>query len=795
MSLLSLLAPVLRTYVRHLSKKSLPNYNESHRLSGLKQKVDIKRDRWAVPHIQARSEEDLFFAQGFLHAQDRLWQMEMNRRIASGRLSELFGSIALDADRISRSLGFRRLAQGDWKRYEGKAIASVGTAYSAGVNAFIEKSKHLPPEFKLLGIKPEPWTEIDSLAYGRFISFAMSYGWAHEIERMRLAAEVGVEKAAELHPEYPFFNPAVLPKGIETYRVVDGRYEAFQGPFLKAMGGSNNWSVAAHLMKNGSAVLCNDPHLSLNMPNIWYENHLNCPDYEATGVSLLGVPMVLIGHNRNIAWGATLSFVDMQDTYIETFSDSDCKKYQFKGQLLDSRIVEEEIRIKGQKKNHIEQVIYTHHGPIISDIVGEKEKKISLQSKCLEEDIEMMQGFYQLNKAKNWNEFVAATALIQAPSLNLAYADTDNNIGYYVTGAVPLRRKDEDLFPRSGSSGEYEWEGRVPFEEMPHAFNPIAGYVFSCNNKVVEDNYPHDLGNVWMNGYRANRLGQLFGGQRTYSLEDFEKWQMDLHCIPGLQFVELFKKYLLQADGSSIAAMPSTLKPLLRRFLAWDGQLDKNTVGGCIYQVLKQSLLDVIFADNLGNEGLQRLKGKGLNPPLLRDNEFWGHDTVLLLRMLQEPEKTLWLKEDPSKIIIRAMEKTLAYLEKTLGRNMEDWQWGKLHQMRLLHVLGAKKPLDSIFNIEGIAMGGDSDTLCQVNFEPGNPYGGTLVAASYRQIIDMGDFSQARSISPVGQSGNLLSPHRNDQLEMWLRGEYKPMVWTKEQIEEYGHYYTVLEPW
>lgn len=788
MSLLNLLGPVLRWYIRGQSQKSLPNYNQSFKVEGLNKKVRILRDKWAVPHIEAESEADLFFAQGFVHAQDRLWQMEMNRRISQGRLSELFGKIALDSDRTLRTLGFHRLGKSDWERYKGEEMGKIGEAYCAGVNAYLAQCKKLPVEFNLLKIKPEAWTPSDCLSYGRFTSFRMSYGWLHEIERMRLAANIGVEKALELHPEYPHFNPAILTNGIETFQVSDGRLDAFDGPFLPKITGSNNWSVAASLMENGNAVLCNDPHLGLNMPNIWYENHLICPELEVTGVSLLGVPMVLIGHNRNIAWGATLSFVDMQDTYIEQFTDSSCKQYKHGDAVLDSTFVEEKIYIKGNKTPHIEKVIYTHHGPVVSDVLGVNDKKISLQSGCLKEN-DMLSGFYGLNKAKGWNDFVAACSIIKAPSLNLNYADTEQNIGYYVTGSVPIRRKDEDLFPRKGWTTDYEWEGFVPFGEMPHAFNPSKGYLFTCNNKIVNEDFPHDLGNVWMNGYRAQRLGQLFEGQQKYSMQDFARWQQDLYSIPGMQFVNLFKKLTKDKNLPQIPLMKSAVE----QFVNWDGYLTAESVGGCLYQVLKQSLIDLIVGSELEKHRLAGFRGEGPKPPIIHDNEYWGHDTTALLRMLENPDKSKWLKESPADTILKAMSMAVDFLTEKLGKDIKKWKWGALHQMRLLHVMGAQKPLDAIFNIEGIAIGGDTDTLCQVAFQPGQHYGGSLTAASYRQIIDMGDFDKAICSFPGGQSGNLVSPHRIDQLQPWLRGEYKPMVWSKGQREQYKMYEMWLE--
>jgi penicillin amidase len=396
----------------------------------------------------------------------------------------------------------------------------------------------------------------------------------------------------------------------------------------------------------------------------------------------------------------------------------------------------------------------------------------------------MLSGFYHLNKSKGWNDFVKACSFINAPSLNLNYADTDNNIGYYVTGKVPIRKKDHDLFPRNAASGEYELQGFVPFEEMPHAFNPERGYLFTCNNKVVNDDYPYDLGNVWMNGYRASRLEDLFKTKDKFSMDDFAEWQLDFHSIPGLQFAGLFKK--LTADQK----LPdeNLYKETVNIFLNWNGNLTADSIGGCIYQVFKQSLIDFIMGDELDKMRLKGFRGEGPKPPIIHDNEFWGHDTTTLLRILEHPENSKWLKLSPTETVIKAMSMTVDFLKNKFGNNFADWQWGKLHQMRLTHVLGAQKPLDKIFNFDGIAIGGDTDTLCQVAFQPGNHYGGTLTAASYRQIIDMGNFDNSRCSFPGGQSGNLVSPHRFDQFDSWMKGEFKPMIWSKAQQEKYKKY-------
>lgn len=785
----NLITPALKWYVNRQSKKSLPDYNKSFQVEGLHKKVEVIRDRWGVPHIHAENQEDLVFVQGFLHAQDRLWQMEMNRRIAAGRLCELYGPLALEADKVSRTLGFARLGKSDAEGYKGSKMGKLLQAYADGVNTFIQKHpKELPVEFKLLRIKPEPWTTTDSMSYGRFVSFRMSYGFMHEIERMRLIDQLGIEKAQELFPEYRTEHPEVLAAGIETYKILDGRLEAFQGPWLKPLGGSNNWSVAANLMENKSAVLCNDPHLALNMPNIWYENHLISPDLEVTGVSLLGTPLVLIGHNRKIAWGATLSFVDVQDTYIEKFTGENCNQYHHDGRILKATHLEERIKIKG-KADHIEKVVLTHRGPVISDLVGCKDKKLSLQSAPLK-DHEMMMGFYKLNLAENWNDFVEACSSIEAPSLNLNYADTSDNIGYYVTGKIPIRKRVQYDLPRPAWEGNYDWNGFIPFEDMPHAFNPIKGYLYTCNHKIVTEDYPYDLGEVFMNGYRAKRLEELFQTQKNYSLEDFKKWQMDFHSIPGTEFKNLVKELLVDAEISLAQDIKSSVETLAN----WDGDLTADSVGGCIFQVLKQELIDLIIGSELKQPYTNYFRGEGSNHPLLLDNEFWGHDSTTILRILKNPNQTAWLKKSPEETLIEAFQNVVKFLKKKLGGDEKNWKWGNLHQMTLLHVLGVREPLDKVFNVSGIKLGGDTDTLCQIGFQAGNHYDGSLVAASYRQVIDMGNFAKSYCISPVGQSGNLLSPHRTDQLENWRKGEFKPMIWTLEQQKEYGQYKCSFKP-
>lgn len=780
-----LLNPLLQWFVRHHAHKNLPNYNQNQQLQGLKSKVEIIRDQWGIPHIYAQNEADVFFAQGFVHAQDRLWQMELLRRVVGGRLSEIIGKKTLEIDKIARTFGFRHLAEKDAQQLGKQAHEQTMIAYTKGINAYINTTKKLPAEYKLLRFEPEPWEVADSLAIARFLSLQMAQGWLHEIERWHLAAHYGAEKAQELFPEYPLSNPAPLANGIETNKRTASLLEAFKGPFLRPVQGSNNWVVAPEKMETGAAALCNDPHLIINAPNIWYENHLVTTDgYATTGVSMPGVPMVLIGHNEQIAWGITLSYADVQDTYVEKFVNEGNSQYHFKDRILKASIRQEKIKIKGEKELEEWTCKTTVHGPVIAYLPDNQ--ALSLCTKALK-DNEMLAGFYNMNKASNWNEFVGAIQQLTIPSLNVVYADKAQNIGYYMSGEVPVRARSKGLLPNIGHTGQQEWTGRVPFEEMPHTFNPAAGYFYTCNNKIVADDFPHDLGHTWMNGYRAKRLSQLLASKEKYSLEDFEAWQMDFMCLPGLAFAQLVAA---QQDTAAYQALPAGVKSMAQLLINWDGYLTAESQGGVVYEVLKQELIQLVLEPQKALQGL--VSQREVSIFLL--SEFFGHDAPTLLRLFENPASQWW-KASPSETLLKALVATKDFLERELGGNQQEWQWGKLHQFIAKHALGVQDMLKGIFDVGPIPIGGDTDTLCQIaNIPQAERANNSSIGPSYRQIIDMGDWDNCKCCAPLGQSGNRVSPHYSDQLEDWVKGKYKPMLWSKEKVLEAKRYSCTLKP-
>jgi len=771
----NLLGSLARTILTPMSRARLPQTNGTIILEGLSAPVEVLRDRWGIPHIYAHTLPDALFTQGFVHAQDRLWQMELNRRTAQGKLSEIFGEIALDTDRTARTFGFDRLGRADWEMISDELREGI-LAYTAGVNAFLTQPKiKLPVEFTLLGLTPEPWAVEDSTAFSRVMIWQLSHAWQGEIIRAELAEKVGLKHAAELEPHYPAGNPLTLPKGIE-FNALDpeGTLRKVPGPFLDRGKGSNAWAVTPARSTTGSAVLCNDMHLALSMPGLWYQVHLHAADaLHVTGVSIPGMPTVLVGHNDRIAWGMTLAYTDAEDLYIEQI-DQENNRYLFKETWQQAEVLEEAIQVKGADQPHNEKVFITQHGPIISDVVGYPTQRVAVQSMALRPTA-ALDGWFNLNKASCWDDFVDACRLIEAPQLNVAYADVENNIGYWVTGKVPVRAKGDGSVPAPGWTGEYEWIGEVPFKEMPHALNPEGGYYVTCNHKIVPDDYPHFLGNVWMNGYRARRLSELIEGEDKLTLEHHQKFQMDVKSIPGLELVARLKDITDPHPDVQLA---------LKGLREWDGYLTPESVGGMFYQVLRYTLVRAILEPGLGPDLTLRFMGAGFHPLLMNANEFYGQDTVVLFRILDNPN-SWWLQGAGGRetVIVESLKQTVTWLHEKFGDDPVSWTWGRVHQVNFEHPLGLQKPLDQVFNRGPFSIGGDTDTPCQTAMLPNDPYNNKAWSPTFRQVVDMGDLSRSVTVHPPGQSGQLASPHYDDLAEPWLTGKYFPMLWTREQVE------------
>lgn len=778
-------AGLMKGGIKAWSAARLPKIEGKIRLSGLGEEVEIIRDRWGIPHIYAKSLHDLLFAQGFVHAQDRLWQMEVNRRAARGKLSEFIGPEALDADRMSRTFGYERVARQDLERLDENQLDIV-RAYCAGINAATRhKSFKTPVEFSLVGLKPHTWTEVDVMSLSRLLTAQMSWGWYDEIIRAKLIGLVGPEAAAELDNTYPKGHAITLPKGIEYGKIAEPeRLTAMDNPLFPKISGSNAWTVSGRLTDTGKPYLCNDPHLPITNPNIWYEIHLECPELRVSGVSFAGIPLVPIGHNAHISWGITLAFTDIEDLFVEQFTDDSCGTYIFKGKERKAVTVDEIIRVKGRHEPFVEKVILTEHGVVISDIIGHADQKLALNSMALKPG-KVLWGWYLLNRAENWDMFTDAVSHLTAPGLNIVYADTAGNIGYYNSGKMPVKTRDEASLPMPGWTGEHDWDNFVPFREMPHALNPEKGYVVTCNHKVEPEDFPHFLGDIYMNGYRAVRLEAMFGQDKLFGPADFAAMQMDLTCLPGTAFAAFFKD--LEFTGKYEEAR--------RQLTAWNGVLHTDSVAGSLYKVAKHHVVKRLYESGITDPKLiDELLGKGFHTSFGPANTFLGHNTSTLLRLLRDGEKSWWINQygGRDKLLRDGFMEAVDWLSENYGDDMARWNWGRLHRIVLHHALSVKESLGHIFNLGPYSIGGDTDTPLQTcTLEPGK-YGGTIAAPSYRQIIDLGDFDRSVSVMPGGQSGNMASPFYDNLVAEWLEGRFHPMCWSRKQVDKFARHRLTL---
>ncbi|MEJ2599158.1 MAG: penicillin acylase family protein, partial [Anaerolineales bacterium] len=500
-------------------RRSFPKVDGDFKIPGLQGPVEIYRDAYGIPQIYATTTHDLFFAQGYVHAQDRFWQMDFWRHLGSGRLAEMFGESELDTDSFLRTLGWARVAQQELNNSSPETLAIL-QAYADGVNAYLadHKGSALSAEYAILKLlspnyQVEPWTALNTMTWAKVMAWDLGGNMDMEIYRARLLKTLTPEQVDQLVPPYPTDHPlADQMQGVES----------ILGPLDRGIG-SNNWTISGKLTASGKPLLANDPHLAAQMPSIWYENGLHCVTkgpacpFEVTGFSFAGAPGVILGHNDRIAWGATNVNPDVEDLYIEKINPQNPNQYEYKGQWEDMRIVNETLKTSNGKTEAL-TVRYTRHGPIISDTYGELKDfnqkagvempdhyAIALQWTALEPS-STFEAFLKFDQAQNWDEFRQAAQDLTVPAQNLVYADVDGNIGYQTPGKVPIRSKGDGTLPVPGWTGEYEWTGYIPFDQLPYAYNPPQGFIATANNAVVGPDYPHLITKDWDYGFRAERI-------------------------------------------------------------------------------------------------------------------------------------------------------------------------------------------------------------------------------------------------------------------------------------------------
>lgn len=772
-------------------RRPLPRTSGRLAIEGLGAAVEVIRDRWGVPHIYAASGADLFLAQGYVHAQDRLWQMEFQRRLGHGRLAEIFGPVALESDRFLRVLGFGRVARREAELLEGETREAIH-AYVAGVNCFIAQHRsRLPIEFGLLRIRPEAWEPADVLVWGKIMALGLSENWRLEILRARIVSAVGEARAAALDPRYPNDHPLVIPRGAH-YRTDFGQ-AALQaggevGRFAPEGGGqgSNAWVVGGARTAGGKPLLADDPHLSITMPSIWYENHLVGGDYQVTGASFAGVPGVVIGHNERIAWGVTNVMADVQDLYIERFDPSDPTRYEYQGRWEQAELVREEIVVKGRKEPAVEDVRITRHGPVIQPLApsdaGQTAEALALRWTALEPS-RIVNAVLGLNRARDWAGFRSALADWDVPAQNFVYADVDGHYGYATGGAIPIRARGDGRLPAPGWTGEYEWIGTIPNEELPSVLDPPDGFVVTANNRIVDDSYPHPFESEWLNGYRAARIHELIGQTSRHDASSFARIQSDVRSLPGLE---------LAALAGRLPAEDATSRLAREALAGWDGELTAESVAGLIYARLREKLVRLAYDEVAGQLGIVTGAGAFAAQP---GADYLMRAAPHVLRRTAARDDA-WLPNGRSwdSLLAEAWRAAVGDLRDAYGDDVRAWRYGREHRLTVRHPLGAVPGLARLLNRGPFPRGGDADTVCQsytLREFVGPPF---FVQPSYRQICDTGNWDRSYSIHPNGQSGHPASPHYDDFLKPWLKMRYHPMLWSRSRIEESARARLTLTP-
>jgi penicillin amidase len=765
----------------YLLRRPVPMLDGEVRLKGLSGPVEIVRDRWGIPHISAREPLDALFGQGFCHAQDRLWQMELTRRLASGRLAEVFGNMALDVDRFQRRVGLQRAAHREWDAAD-TDLRDILRAYTAGVNACLDgliSAKKLPAEFVLARFQPAAWEPVDSLAFARYLAYTQSPNWESELIRSRLIARLGYATAASLEPDVWQPDTDALPH-LEDWGPPE-MPPAGDLPPLELAGGplaSNAWAVSGARSSTSKPLLANDPHMFPRFPSVFYEAHLAAGgELNVAGASVPGAPGVLIGHNRHIAWGLTASMADTSDLYVERLDPGDARRTEFAGHWERGTLLQEAIGVKGRAEPWVEEVLITaRHGPLLTPTgaIPDEHRPLAMRSMVLEAP-SAATALLDINRARSWDEFRVAAQRWGTPAMNVTYADAEGNIGYQMVGRVPLRRRGEGLVPSPGWSGQYEWDGSIPFDDLPSAFNPPDGLWANANHNVASKSR-YFFGREFIDPSRYQRIRHVLETRPRHSAVDFGALQADEVSLPARQVAAVLVEHVEPRGRVERRALDE-----LRR---WDGRISADSAAACVYEVFRNELIRARHLALVG-ELLPSLLGVGLHPLLAPVNSHYFLQTQRVLAFV------LASPSDPA--VERAFHATVGWLARKLGQNVSGWRWGRLHQLRLEHALSLRKPLGLVFDVPAFAWGGDLETVRAGGSWPG-AYAVRGPISAYRFIADCGDWDNSLACIPGGQSGHRGSPHYADQVDAWRRVAYHPLSFTRPAVARVQRHTLTLVP-
>jgi penicillin G amidase len=744
-------------------------------LGGLQKPVTVLRDQWGVAHIYAQNRHDLFFAQGYVVSQDRLFQMELWKRSGQGRLAEILGPSALQRDVNARLLRYTGDMAAEYASYS-PDTKEILQAFTDGINAFIaERMKPggpgLPIEFQVAGFKPESWKPEDCL--NRMAAFSMTGNSMAELYDAQAVAAVGASRASKLFA----FDPAVKldpapgvdftglsPRLLRNLVGSDTRIE-FPAHMLE---GSNDWTVSGSLTSTGKPIVANDPHRVIAEPSLRYIVHLVAPGWDVIGAGEPGLPGVAVGHNQNIAWGFTIFGLDQQDLYLEKLNPANPLEYKTEHGWAQMRVEKETFRVRGQPDEFLD-LKFTRHGPVLWQ---DKTRALALRWVGTEPGTAGYLGSLSVDRAQNWQEFEAAMARWKVPSENIVYGDRAGNIGEYSAGLAPVRKNWYGLLPVPGDGG-YEWNGFLPTEKLPHSFNPAAGFIATANHKMIPPDYPYRVGYEWDPGFRFRRVSSVLDAARRsghkLGVADMQQLQNDVLSTPGLELVGLLK----QAAGNSAG-------PDVRLLLGWNGEVTRESAAAALYEVWLQE----VTSATTHRAFPKQLWDTGWEWPVIKVLDALSHPTADVFGAPPEAAR--------NELLIDTLKSAHGKLAKLEGPDPAKWAWARIHVMEFRHPLDEAPQGKSLFDLGPIPRPGDDYTVNATGFR--NENFEQVAGASYREVMDLSDWDNSVAVNVPGQSGQPGSSHYSDLLPLWTEGRYFALCFSRKCVEQHASDKLVLDP-
>ncbi len=786
---------VVVLFTQNLKTKGLPDYNRNLSLKGLSGNVKVFRDKYGVPSIYAGNQKDLYRATGYVMAQDRIWQMDLLRRVTMGRLSEILGEKLVDIDETFRMLQIPQKSKSimETLRPEEKEILE---AFTAGINQYLEDNKeNLPVEFTVLGYRPEKWEAIHSINLIGYMAWDLSSAWGNEVVGQEIINKMGYEMYSHLMPApgktksniYQYTDKYVPPVKSAMLDAQDAEklrktmdYTEENG--LDVFKASNNWVVSGKKSKTGKPILANDMHLGLSSPGIWYQIHQNAPGVHVTGVALPGAPFVIAGHNEKIAWGMTNIMIDDADFYEEKVkkdAQGNPVEYEYMGKWHPVKTQELQIRIKGKDQPEIRKLPFTHHGPIISSIKKIKDRAVSMRWLGNSPSNEL-RGVYLLNVAGNKKEFLNAVENFKSVSQNIVYADVEGNIGMYSSSSIPIRNRKEGTYFYEGWNDSSDWKGFVPFEKQPHEFNPKSGVLASANNKTVDNKYPHYISNWFYPPYRFDRIVDVLMEKETISVEDMQNLQLDqMSKMARLYMPDILlamEEYWKKPDSPNVA----DVKALYNRMQKWDYSMDYRLSEPRVFEEFYNALIRSVLLDEMGEEIYKKFVNNRA-PTLYTMEQLWLDD----INPWYDDVNTKNIKENKFDIIRRILVQ-IAVAESE-GRDSK--RWGDVHGLAMKHPLGSVKILDFFLGLNKgpYPVGGSFHTVSPYSYKLDKDFN-AVDGASHRHVFDVSNWDNSKVVIPTGQSGIPGSQHYLDQLQDYIKGSFHPAWFSREKVEKNARY-------